>query len=92
MKNVLKILCAALLVAATVFTFASCATWDGLKEDIKGLLEKNQDEIKDAINGDTSTDVEGDTSTDVEGDISTDVEGDTSTDVEDDSSTEVETN
>ena len=47
MKNVLKILCAALLVAATVFTFASCATIDGMKQDVKDFLKENEEEIVD---------------------------------------------
>lgn len=47
MKNVLKIFCAALLVAATVFTFASCATIDGMKQDVKDFLKDNEEEIVD---------------------------------------------
>ena len=47
MKNVLKILCAALLVAATVFTFASCATIDGMKQDVKDFLKDHEEEIVD---------------------------------------------
>lgn len=39
-KQTLKIVFAALLVVASVFSFASCATWDGMKEDVNGLFEE----------------------------------------------------
>ena len=38
-KQITKIICAALLVLATVFSLASCATIDGMKEDINNFIE-----------------------------------------------------
>lgn len=38
-KQTLKIVFAALLVVASVFSLASCATWDGIKEDVNNLVD-----------------------------------------------------
>ena len=38
-KQITNIVCAALLVLASVFSLASCATWDGIKEDVNNLVD-----------------------------------------------------